>query len=157
YMDGLAEAVAAAGGSNQDFEELAGVMGKVQSQGKITARELEQFGVRGIDAAQMIGNAMGTTADDIRSQITAGALDAETALDALAQGMQTTFEGSSALVRDSFSGAMDNAKAAFRDLMAEIAKPLVDPDGGGILVDLFIDLAEALDSLSGAAEWLCTR
>src|SRR5699024_7348448 len=104
YMDGLAEAVAAAGGSNQDVEELAGVMGKVQSQGKLTARELEQFGVRGIDAAEMIGNAMGTTADDIRSQITAGALDAETALDALAQGMQTTFEGSSDLVRDTFTG-----------------------------------------------------
>ncbi len=147
YMDGLAEAVAAAGGSNQDFEELAGVMGKVQSQGKLTARELEQFGVRGIDAAQMIGNAMGTTADDIRSQITAGTLDAETALDALAEGMKTTFEGSSDLVRDSFSGAMDNAKAAFRDLMAEIATPLVDPEGGGILVDLANKAADLMNAL----------
>lgn len=147
YMDGLAEAVAAAGGSNQDFEELAGVMGKVQSQGKLTARELEQFGVRGIDAAQMIGNAMGTTADDIRSQITAGTLDAETALDALAEGMKTTFEGSSALVRDSFSGAMDNAKAAFRDLMAEIAKPLVDPEGGGFLVDMANNAADFINKL----------
>ena len=37
YMDALAETVAATGGSNQDFEELARVMGKVNSSGKITA------------------------------------------------------------------------------------------------------------------------
>ena len=36
YLDGLQEAVAAAGGNSQTFEELAGVMAKVKSQGKIT-------------------------------------------------------------------------------------------------------------------------
>src|SRR5699024_12223364 len=85
YMDGLAEAVAAAGGSNQDFEELAVVMGQVQSQGKITARELDQFGRRGIDAAGLIGEAMGTTSEQIRRGIPAGTRDAGDARDALAE------------------------------------------------------------------------
>ena len=154
YMDGLAEAVAAAGGTNEDFEELARVMGKVQSTGKLTARELEQFGHRGIDAAEMIGVAMGKSADQIRGEITAGTLDAGVALDALAEGMKTTYDGATDLVRDTFAGAMDNAKAAFRDLMAEIAKPLVDPEGGGALVDWLNGLSDALRQLQEAPSWV---
>lgn len=144
YMDGLAEAVAAAGGSNQDFEELARIMGQIQSQGKITARELNQFGIRGIDAAEMIGVAMGKTAGEIREQITSGALDAGAALDALAEGMKTTWDGSSDLIRDSFEGSLARVKAAFRDLMAEFAKPLVNPEGGGFLVGLNNALADLM-------------
>ena len=144
YMDGLAEAVAAAGGSNQDFEELAVVMGQVQSQGKITARELDQFGRRGIDAAGLIGEAMGKTSEQIRSEITAGTLDAGEALDALAEGMKTRFDGASDLVRNTYQGALDDVKGAFRDLMADIAKPLVDPEGGGLLVGLMNRLSDVL-------------
>src|SRR5699024_6260851 len=147
YMDALAEAVAGTTGSQQNFEELAQVMGKIQSQGKITARELNEFGLRGIDAAQLIGDAMGKTADQIRSEITAGTLDAETALDALAEGMSTKFEGSSDRMRDTFQGAVDNLKGAWRDLAADMAKPLVDPEGGGALVGLTNTLADFLNSL----------
>src|SRR5699024_10435714 len=144
YMDGLAEAVAAAGGSNQDFEELAVVMGQVQSQGKITARELDQFGRRGIDAACLIGEAMGKTAEQIRSEITAGTLDAGDALDALADGMKNRFDGASDLVRNTFTGALDDVRGAFRDLMADIATPLDDPEGGVVLVGLMNRLSDVL-------------
>src|SRR5690625_4369111 len=145
YMDALSEAVAATSGSEQNFEALAQVMGKIQSQGKITARELNEFGIRGIDAAQMIGNAMGKTADQIRDEITAGTLDADTALDALAEGMATKFEGSSDRMRDTWDGAFKNLKAAWRDLAADFAKPLVDPEGGGFLVGLTNSIADFLN------------
>src|SRR5690625_1864071 len=147
YMEALADAVAATGGTNQDFEELARLMGQIQSQGKITARELMQFGMRGIDAAQLIGDAMGKTAVQIRDEITAGTLDAGEALDALAQGMATKFEGASDLVRETFSGAMDNLSAAWRDFAATLATPLVDPEGGGALVDWVNHVADALGRL----------
>src|SRR5699024_2128477 len=106
YMSALQDAVAATGGSSQDFEELARVMGQIQSQGKITARELMQFGIRGVDAAQLIGDSMGKTAGQIRDEITAGTLDAGVALDALADGMGERFAGASDLVRETFQGAM---------------------------------------------------
>src|SRR5690625_4666850 len=150
YMEALADAVAATGGSNQDFEELARLMGQIESQGKITARELMQFGMRGIDAAQLIGDAMGKTAGQIRDEITAGTLDAGEALDALAQGMGDRFEGASDLVRDTFGGAVDNMAAAWRDFGAELAKPLVDPDGGGLLVDFLKTVADGLNSLQAS-------
>lgn len=147
YMDALAEAVAGTTGSQQNFEELARLMGQVESQSKITARELNQFGIRGIDAAQLIGDAMGKTAQEIREQITAGTLDAGDALDALAEGMMNTYEGSSDRLRDTWQGAFDNLKAAWRDLGAEFAKPLVNPEGGGFLVDLTNHVADFLNAL----------
>lgn len=147
YMEALAEAVAGSTGSQQDFEELARVMGKIESQGKITARELEEFGVRGIDAAQLIGDAMGLTADEIRDQITAGALDAGDALDALSEGMMMNFEGASDRLRDTWQGAFDNLKAGFRDLSAISFDFLVDPEGGGWMVDLANNAADLLYSL----------
>ncbi|WP_434080371.1 tape measure protein [Sanguibacter sp. Z1732] len=147
YIDALAEGVAAAGGSNQDFLELAEIMGQIQSQGRITAEELRRFGVRGIDAAQMIGDDMGMTGGEIREQITSGALDAETALDALAQGMMTNFEGSSDLVRDTFRGAVDDVLAAFRDLSANAMSLFVDPEGGGLFVGLMNSVSDFLFTL----------
>src|SRR5699024_5137998 len=147
YMDALAEAVAGTTGSQQNFEDLAQVMGKIQSQGKITARELNEFGLRGIDAAQMIGDAMGMTANQIRDEITAGTLDADTALDALAEGMATKFEGSSDRMRDTWDGAFKILAAAWRDLSAEMAAPLVNPEGGGFLVELTNKAADLLNAI----------
>src|SRR5699024_10664381 len=154
YMDALAEATAATGGSNQDFEELALLMGQIQSQGKITATELMRFGVRGVDAAQLIGDAMGMTAGEIRESITAGTLDGQTALDALAQGMKERYNGASDLVRDTFEGAFADVKAAFRDLGAELATPLVNPEGGGLLVDWLNSLADAMRAFRDAPGWV---
>src|SRR5699024_1990774 len=154
YMDALAEATAATGGSNQDFEEMALLMGQIQSQGKITATELMRFGIRGVDAATLIGNAMGKTAGEIRDSITAGTLDAQTALDALAQGMKERYDGASDLVRNTFQGAVDDVAAAFRDLGAELATPLVNPEGGGILVDWLNKLADAMRAFRDAPNWL---
>src|SRR5699024_1225298 len=144
YMDALAEAVAAAGGNNQDFEELALGMGQGQSQGKITAEQLNQFGYRGVDAAQMIGNAMGLTAGEIRDKSTACSVGAAKALDALADGMQTRYGGASDLIRNTFSGAVDDVKSAFRDLGGALAEPCWDPSGGGLAVTSLNKLADSL-------------
>src|SRR5699024_2717303 len=48
---------------------------------------------------------------------------------------------------DTFQGAVDNLKGAWRDLAADMAKPLVDPEGGGALVGLTNTLADFLNSL----------
>lgn len=144
YLDAVQNAVAAAGGGNQQIAELAFIMAQIQSASKITAQDLMQFGQRGVNAAELIGSAMGMTAAEVRESITAGTLDAGKALDALAEGMATKFAGASANVKDTFEGAMDRVKAAWRDFGAELAKPLVDPEGGGMLVDFLNGLADAM-------------
>ncbi len=136
YLDAVQNAVAAMGGSNQQISEIVSIMSKIQSSAKITAVDLMQFGNNGVDAAALIGSQMNKTAGQIREDITAGSLDAGKALDALAAGMQARFGGAAANVKNTFAGAMDRVSAAWRDFSAELAKPLVDPNGGGALVDL---------------------
>lgn len=152
YLDALQEGVAAAGGNNQDFAELAEIMARIKGQSKITAEELNQFGRRGVDAAGIIGEAMGFTGEEIREQITAGTLDADDALDALAEGMKSKFDGATDRVRDTWQGATDNMAAAWRDLGAEVAVPLVDPEGGGYFVEWANLAADALWTLQSQAE-----
>ena len=156
YMDGLQEAVAATGGSSQDFEELATVMSKVKSQGKITAETFNEFGSRGVDAATIIGESMGKTGDEIRQSVTDGTLGADEALDALADGMKNKFDGASENVKQTFRGALDNVLAGWRDLSSELASPIVDPSGGGLGVDGLNLLADGLYKAKDAAEALPT-
>ena len=136
YLDAIQNAVAAAGGSNEDLAAITAAMSKIQSSAKITAEDLNVFGNSGVNAAELIGSQMGMTGAQIREEITAGSLDATEALDALAEGMATNFAGASANVKKTFAGATDNMKASWRDFSADLMTPLVDPNGGGALIDL---------------------
>src|SRR5690625_613078 len=151
YLDALQEGVAAVGGSNQDFGELAFIMAQIEGQSKITSEELRMFGRRGIDAAELIGAGMGKTAEQIRSEITAGTLDATDALDAMAASMSEEFAGATENVLKTWDGATSFIAGAWRDLGAELAKPLVDPEGGGYAVDWAMDFSDALYALRDQA------
>ena len=54
-LDAIQNAVAAVGGSNDDISEITRILATVTSSGKITAETLNQLGVRGVDAATLIG------------------------------------------------------------------------------------------------------
>lgn len=136
YLDSIQNAVAAAGGSNHDVAELARIMSQISASAKITATDLREFGNRGVDAASIIGLAMGKSGSEIRDEITAGTLDAGEALDALAEGMSERFAGASENVKQTLAGAFDRVKAAWRDLSGELMEPFVGKEGGGILVSL---------------------
>jgi len=120
-LDAIQDAVAATGGSSQDILEIANVLAKVQGTGKITAETLNELGIRGVDAATIIGEQMGQTGDEIRAGITKGTVGADSALQALTDGMKTRFDGAAAGVKETFAGAIDRVKAAWRDLSAEMA------------------------------------
>ncbi|WP_200329599.1 tape measure protein [Leucobacter sp. L43] len=144
YLDAVQNAVAAAGGRNADIEGIVATMSKIQSSAKITAEDLNEFGGRGVNAAELIGSQMGKTGAQIREDITKGTIDAGQALDALAAGMSDTYAGAAENVKNTFEGSMDRVKAAWRDFSAELATPLVDPNGGGALVELLNWAADAM-------------
>ena len=144
YLDSIQNAVAATGGSNQDISELTRIMSQISSSAKITAEDLNQFGERGIDAATLIGSQMGKTGAQIREDITDGALDAGAALDALSRGMEERFEGAAANVKNTFLGATDRVKAAWRDLSSSLMEPLVGSEGGGLAIEGLNKLADAM-------------
>ena len=143
-LDAVQDATAAIGGNNQTLGDLVYILAQISAAGKITATDLMQFGQRGVDAATLIGSQMGKTGAQIREEITAGTLDAGVAVDALTKGMSEKFGGAAAGVKSTMTGATDRVKAAWRDLGSELAKPLVNPNGGGFLIDVTNGVADLL-------------
>lgn len=146
-LSAIQDAVAAVGGSNEDIAGIATVLAKVEGTGKITADTLNQLGIRGIDAATIIGEEMGKTGNEIRESITDGTLGADDAMAALTTGMTERFGGAAENVKDTMVGALDRIKAATRDIGAELARPFVDPNGGGKAVEWANEFADVLRSV----------
>lgn len=144
YLDAIQNAVAASGGSNDDIAGITATISKIQSSAKITAEDLNEFGGRGVNAAELIGSQMGKTGAQIREEITAGTLGADQALDALTAGMAQRFDGAADNVKNTFDGAMDRVKAAWRDLSSALAQPFVGSEGGGLFTALLNELADAM-------------
>lgn len=153
-LDAVQNAVAATGGSGQQLSEITFVLAQIQAAGKITGQDLMQLGQRGIDAATLMGNSLGKSGAEIRKDITAGTLDAGTAIDALVQGMSAKFGGATDLIKQQWSGATDRIKAAWRDTGSIIAEPFIDPNGGGqavVWANLVADIMRSVQTHVTAA------
>jgi tape measure domain-containing protein len=149
-LGAIQDAVAAAGGGAQQITEVVDVLSKVQSTGKFTAETLNQLGYRGINAAELIGAAMGKTGAQIRSDITEGTLDSGAALTALTTQMNAAFGGAAANVKNTWTGAADRVKGAMRDIGSAIVEPFISKGGGGLALDWankFADLLRAIEPL----------
>jgi len=146
-LDAVQNAVAATGGSAQRFSEVVEILAEMQSTGEITAGTLNELGRRGINAAQLIGAAMGQTENEIRESITSGALDGRQAIDLLVTAMETRFAGAAALISNTWVGAVGLVTAALRDIGSAVVEPFIDPAGGGAAVVWAQNLAEVLYAL----------
>lgn len=136
-LDSIQNAVAAMGGGNEQISALAEIMARIKSEGRLSGDALQRMGYYGIDAATIIGSQMGKTAVQIRDMASKpGGIPVDQIWNPLVEGLQEKFGGAADNVKQTFAGAMDRVQAAWRDLSAELASPLVDPSGGGALVDL---------------------
>ena len=155
YLDAMQDAIAASGGSSQMLSEVAFVISQISAAGKITAEDLNQLGQRGINAAELIGSQMGKTGQQIREDISNGAIGADQALDALTAGMEQRFDGAAENVKNTFGGALDRVSAAWRDLSSALAEPLVGKEGGGLAtsgLNTVADLLRNIEALPGPAK-----
>ena len=141
-LGAVQDAVAATGGGAPEIGEIVRILSQIQSTGKISADVLNQLGYRGINAAKLIGDQMGMTEAQIRDSITNGSLDGRKALEALITGMETTYAGAAANVKNTWSGTTDRIKGAMRDLGSAMAEPFVSKTGGGLAIEWGNKLAD---------------
>lgn len=151
-FDAIQNAVAATGGSAEDLESITRVFAQVRSSGKITADVFNQLGARGINAAELIGRGMGMTADQVRTSVSKGTLDAGKAMAALTDQMNRRYAGAAAGLKGTWVGATDRIKGAMRDVGSAIVTPFIDPKGGGYAItwaNKVADLFRALEPQIG--------
>lgn len=150
-LDAIQNAVAAMGGSNEQIAAISEIMSRIKSESRLSGDALQRLGYYGIDAAAIIGTQMGKTAAEIRDMARKpGGIPVDQVWDPLVTGLQEKFGGAAANVKSTFAGSMDRVKAAWRDFASELARPLVDPNGGGSLVELLnwtADLMRAFEDL----------
>ena len=151
-LGAVQDATAAVGGSNQDISDIVTTLSKISSTGKITAQDLNELGNKGIDAAGLIGQEFGKTGGEIRDMISKGKISADDAITAITGQMSEQFGGAAANVKETWVGAVDRIKAAWRDTGAALAAPFVDPQGGGKAITWANDFADVLRAVQKQVE-----
>lgn len=146
-LGAVQDATAAVGGSNQDIADIVTTLSKISSTGKITAQDLNELGNKGIDAAMLMGQEFGKSGAEIRDDISNSRISAEDAIDAIVNQMTVKFGGAAANVKETWDGATDRVKAAWRDIGSELAAPFVDPNGGGRAIQWVNDLADVMRAM----------
>lgn len=156
----------------RSLEDMGLIFGSVAAKGKLQGDDLMQLMAGGIPVLQMLSDELGKTTEEVSDMASAGEIDFAT----FESAMRNHLGGAAQAAGDTFSGAMDNAKAAAGRLGAAFLEPMFGAAPGiiGNITDKIDDLAPqaeaagaklsevaqgaiphvkaALDTLKGSAE-----
>ncbi len=117
--------VSALGGGSELLERVVRSMGEIGTRGKITGEQLRELSRAGIPALEAVAKKMGVTVADAQKAITAGAVDAKTASEALLGYMETRFSGGMEAMSKGILGSWSNIKDKITFTLAEIGDALL--------------------------------
>lgn len=126
-MQAIGDTVAAIGGGNQEMMGLADVFGAIQVSGKLSMMEVNRLGQYGVNAIEMLAKQSGVTADEMKSQISKGAIGAGQAIAVLVEGMNKQFGGMMEGVKGTWRGAIDSLKSASRNAGVKMMEDFMGP------------------------------
>lgn len=156
----------------RSLEDMGLIFGSVAARGKLQGDDLMQLMAGGIPVLQMLADETGKTTEEVSNMASSGEIDFAT----FESAMRNHLGGAAQAAGDTFSGSMDNAKAAAGRLGAAFLDPMFGAAPGiiGNITDKIDDLAPqaeaagaklsevaqgaiphvkaALDTLKGSAE-----
>lgn len=125
----LGDAMAAAGADQEKMARASLALGQIQAKNRVYAEELLQLTEAGIPAYRLLQEQLGLTGKQV-ANIGEQGIDAETALNALADGMDRRFKGAAAEQARTWDGMM----STLRDNWAQTT--------GAMTEGLFVELKE---------------
>ena len=105
--------------SGRDMGSMGAIFNKVAASGKMTGEELNQLTDAGIPMLQLLGDSLGKTNEEVRDMVSKGKIGFDEFRNAIEQGMG----GAALTMGQTFSGALENTKAA----MSRLGKTFMDP------------------------------
>lgn len=162
-LTSVGDATAGLGAGQEGIDAVTRALGQMQAKGKVYAEEMMQLTEVGIPAWEYLADALGTDVAGAQELVTAGAVDATTAISALQDGMDRDFGGLMAKQAETLQGRLSNLV----DAAANAARKLKDTDGWesataaigrladsiGPLVDKIVPVADkGLQRLAGVVE-----
>ena len=111
--------------TNAEYEAIAPIFTTVAGQGKLMTMQLRQLENRGLNAAAVLAESMGTTEAAVREMVTNGEIDFNT----FAMAMDKAFGEHAKDANRTFVGVTANIRAALKKIGADFATPIIEQDG----------------------------
>ena len=111
--------------TNAEYEAIAPIFTTVAGQGKLMTMQLRQLENRGLNAAAVLAESMGTTEAAVREMVTDGEIDFNT----FAKAMDDAFGEHAKDANRTFVGVTANIRAALKKIGADFATPIIEQDG----------------------------
>lgn len=121
------------------LNEMGAIFNKVQANGRMMTKEMNQLQDRGIPILQWLQEEFGVTAEEMRRMVTEGQVDAET----FRKVIEDNIAGAALASGETTRGAFANVQAALSRLGATIVEKFLP-----IAKDLFGGLIEGVDDLA---------
>ena len=124
-LEASANAAAALGKGQEGIDRIGLALGQTAVKAKAGAEEMMQLAEVGVNPYEILQNKLGLTADqaaNLGNQNISGRKVAE----ALVEGMQEQFAGSSKALSDSFSGMLATVKDDIAYILGDIGEPLFE-------------------------------
>lgn len=145
YLKEVGNAAAATG---SDFNDIASIMNKVKTTGRLQADEMNQLSNRGLPMLQTLADQAGVSADEMASMISKGQVSFDQFRSAVKKASGTAAEE----VAKTWGGAKDNFKAALSKLGAGLLGGNQGKDGEqggifGLITPALLKVNDVLNSL----------
>lgn len=166
YLTAIGEASATQGKRAGEFaDRLSYIWGQVAAQGQLQLHDVWRISDTGVNALAILSNAFGVTRDEMKDMISAGAVPAGRALDALADGIlngsdgpagaTTALAGTMEALRENMSGAVagiDPAMARLGEALLVPFSPAITAGANAVSDSLGLVAGSASDLLDDVAD-----
>ena len=162
-LTAVGDATAALGTGQAGIESVTRALGQMQTRGKVSAEEMLQLTEAGIPAWEYLARAIGTDTAGAMDAVSKGAVDANTGIKALTDGMENDFGGMMEEQSKTVEGLFSNLSDAIEqplmklresDAYERFADSLGDVvDSAGPFVEsLLPHMEDGLDAVSGVLD-----
>ena len=127
--------------TNSSYEDIGRIFTQVAGQGRLMGDQLLQLSGRGMNAAAVLGEALGKSEAEIRDMVSKGKIDFQT----FAKAMDDAFGEHAKKANETLTGSLSNVKSALGRIGALFVSPLVVQNGP--IVKFFNALRERLNEV----------
>ena len=108
--------------TGSDFDSISQIFTRVAGQGRVMANDLNSIASRGLNAAAVLANSLGTTEDEVRDMVSKGEISFEEFSNAMSEAYGSHAKDSTLM----FQGAMDDVQAALARIGADFYGPALN-------------------------------
>ena len=108
--------------TNSSYEEIAHIFTSVAGMGKLTAMQMNQLSLRGLNIASTIAEQTGKTEQEIREMVSKGMIDFQM----FSEAMDNAYGEHAKEANKTFEGSLSNLKAALSRIGAIFTQPVID-------------------------------